>query len=305
MKKVMITLGFAAATILAANAQETTPQQDPQNPATQTQPTPGQDETLDPQTQPMQDDQALDTQTEPMRDENMDTQPGALEDQPTTYPTDPTQGDVNETPMEPMEEGAGTLEEGALEEQPEYSTEDPQSTGGATIGDQPDYSTDPQPGQSGSSTIEDEPLNQQSQYSTETDPMDEAQEPIDETQQEVREMQGEPANPNRDSQTENLQDDSQAQTQVGEDGVATITEAELPQEVTDAFQDSEYSQATIEEVYVLGDLAVDKLMEADAEQMYIGEQIPDKLYQLQVSKDGEQTILYFSDEGEMMGEKSI
>ena len=184
---------------------------------------------------------------------------------PKHIPTDPTQSDVNEAPMEPIQDDASTMEEEPLEDQPEYPTE--------------------------------------------TEPMDEAKEtttePIDEMQDEVREMQGEPANPNRDSQTENPQDDSQAQAQVGEDGVATITEAELPQEVTDAFQDSDYSQATIEEVYVLGDLAVDKLMEADAEQMYIGEQIPDKLYQLQVSEDGKKTILYFSDEGEMMGEKSI
>lgn len=225
----------------------------------------------------------MDTQTEPMRDQDMDTQPGNLGDQPatTTYPTDPTQGDVNETPMEPMDENVGGVDE-PLEDQPDYSTQqDPQST------------------EIDATTTEDQP-----RYPTETEPMDEAKEtatqPIDETQQEVREMQGEPANPNRDSQ-------EQAQKEIGEEGgVMSITQADLPEEVTSSLQDSDYSQATIEEAYMLEDIAIDKLMEADAEQMYIGDQLPDKLYQLRVrGEDDQRTLLYFDENGEMMGEKSI
>ena len=130
------------------------------------------------------------------------------------------------------------------------------------------------------------------------------EQPIDETQEEVVEMQGE----NADSplnQEQGSQDVSQ-ENQSGEtEGVASITESELPEEVTKGLQDSEFSQATIEEVYVLDGDAVDKLMQNDAEQFYIGDQNPDKIYQLQVQDENEKNVLYFDDQGELLGSKSI
>ena len=94
--------------------------------------------------------------------------------------------------------------------------------------------------------------------------------------------------------------------EMGEDeGVMSITEAELPEEVTKALQDSDFSQATIEEVYVLEGVAVDKLMQNDAEQFYIGEQNPDKIYQLRVTGEEEQSLLYFNEQGDLMGSKSM
>ena len=94
--------------------------------------------------------------------------------------------------------------------------------------------------------------------------------------------------------------------EMGEDeGVMSITEAELPEEVTKSLQDSDFSQATIEEVYVLEGVAVDKLMQNDAEQFYIGEQNPDKIYQLRVTGEEEQSLLYFNEQGDLMGSKSM
>ena len=127
-------------------------------------------------------------------------------------------------------------------------------------------------------------------------------EEVDEMQEEVREMQGSPADPQRESDTE-IQANQQ---EIGEEGgVQSITEAELPEEVTRGLQDSEFAQATIEEVYLLEDQAIDKLMDADAEQMYIGDQLPDKLYELRVNSEEEKNILYFDETGELLGSKSM
>ncbi len=122
------------------------------------------------------------------------------------------------------------------------------------------------------------------------------EEPIDQMQEEVVEMQGE----NADSKI------NEGEPKIGEEGgVVSITEADLPEEVTQGLQDSEFAQATIEEVYMLERPAVDKVMEADAEQFYIGDQIPDKLYQLRVEKEGESSLLYFDTQGELMGSKTM
>lgn len=125
---------------------------------------------------------------------------------------------------------------------------------------------------------------------------------VDEMQEEVREMQGSPADPQRDSDME-----TQANTkEIGEEGgVKSITQAELPEEVMQGLQDSEFAQATVEEVYLMEDQAIDKLMEADAEQMYIGDQLPDKLYQLRVNSEDEKSLLYFDETGELLGSKSM
>lgn len=102
--------------------------------------------------------------------------------------------------------------------------------------------------------------------------------------------------------------EAQASTQqIGEEeGVMNITQDELPEEVMQAFQDSEYAGSTIEATYALEDLAIDKLMEADAEQMYIGDQLPDKLYEIRVNDSDEgKAILYFDETGELLGSKDI
>ena len=236
----MITLGFAAATILAANAQDTNPQNDPTTDVP-SQTTPATDEVIDPQTQPVQDpaldtqDETLDTDSELMQDQARDTQDPAYS--PTT---EPTQDEVIDAPMEPMQEESTTA---PVEEDPNAS--------------------------------------------------------IDQMQEDVVEMQGEPA-PNGTTEP-------QASTQqIGEEGgVMSITQAELPEEVTNGLQDSEFAQATVEEVYMLEDQAIDKLMDADAEQMYIGDQLPDKLYELRVAGEDGKSILYFDETGELLGSKNI
>ena len=94
--------------------------------------------------------------------------------------------------------------------------------------------------------------------------------------------------------------------QIGEEGgVMNITQEELPAEVMRSLQESEFAQATIEATYLLDEYAVDKMTANDAKQKYIGDQLPEKLYQIRVSDGEQQTLLYFEESGELYGSESI
>ena len=313
MKKVMITLGFAAATILAANAQETPAAEEQPQTTVQTQPTP-QDETLDSDTQPMDD--------------------RAVNDADITEPeTQAVQDEINQTPTEPMQDPA-------VDEDPLLD----ESTEGTDAYEQPSTTNPADPSVTTPSTTTPSTTNP----STTIDDQSSVGAPIDETQEDVVEMQGEDPNaqssmqdvPSKDADDQSYlstqdqgsanveepmtqpvdqtapgsatqpeqdepQDNSSAMDQSSEESVKTISESELPEEVSQAFQDSEYANASIEKVYMLEEDAVNKLLQNNAEQMYIGDQNPDKIYQLQVKGDEGQTILYYDENGDLMGSASI
>ncbi len=90
-----------------------------------------------------------------------------------------------------------------------------------------------------------------------------------------------------------------------DESVKTITETDLPEEVTQAFKDSEFATSSIVKVYMLEGVAVDKLLQNNAEQMYAGQQNPDKIYQIQVKGDDAQNILYYNEDGDLLGSASI
>ena len=313
MKKVMITLGFAAATILAANAQETPAAEEQPQTTVQTQPTP-QDETLDSDTQPMDDRAVNDADiTEPV--------------------TETVQDEINQTPTEPMQDPA--VDEDPLQEEP---------TEGTDAYEQPSTTSPADPSVTTPSTTTPSTTNP----STTIDDQSSVEAPIDETQEDVVEMQGEDPNaqssmqdvPSKDADDQSYsttqdqgstnveepmtqpadqtapgsatqseqgepQNNSSAMDQSNEESVKTISESELPEEVSQAFQDSEYANASIEKVYMLEEDAVNKLLQNNAEQIYAGDQNPDKIYQLQVKSDEGQTILYYDENGDLMGSASI
>jgi hypothetical protein len=311
MKKVIITLGFAAAAILAANAQEIPAAEEQPQTTVQTQPAP-QNETLDSDTQPMDDRAVNDTY------DNEVTEPE----------TQTVRDEIDQTPTEPMQDSA--VDEYPLQEETDAydqpSTTNPVDPSVTTPSTTTPSTTDP------STTID-----EQSSVGA----------PIDETQEEVVEMQGEDPNaqssmqdvPSEDADDQsysNTQDQGEANTEEpmtqptdqtvpgsatqpeqdqpqddasamndSEKDVKTISESELPEEVSQAFQDSEYANASIEKVYMLEEDAVNKLLQNNAEQIYAGDQNPDKIYQLQVKGDEGQTILYYDENGDLMGSASI
>ena len=119
---------------------------------------------------------------------------------------------------------------------------------------------------------------------------------IDETQEEVVEMQGE----NAESALNQDQEEPMAIT-----GAVSVEESELPEEVTQGLLDSEFGEASIEKAYQLNHEAIDQLLEDDAEQIEIGDPAPSILYHLQVKDDDEENILYFDEQGELLGSKSM
>ena len=249
MKKVIMTLGFAAATIMASSAQEVTPQTDTN---------------IDPAT----------TTTDPVTDD------ATITDQQTTYP-DQAQQDAADLSQE---------------------TTPPQSTEPAitepTIDESADQSTDMM--EETNTEIQDEPT----QAST---PNQEALE--DDSQSDMSEEAQPQSSTSQDEQTqasvgvEDSQDDDSQEA--SNEPVQTITEADLPEEVTKAFDESEYSQATIENVYMLDEAAVDKLMDSQGAAAYGADATPDKVYQLQVKSEDKTNILYYDEQGDLISSTSI
>ena len=125
--------------------------------------------------------------------------------------------------------------------------------------------------------------------------------PIDETQDEVVEMQGEDpeAAMNQESAT------SQTSASAVGSGITSIAKEDLPQEVTKGFKNSQFNKGTIEEVYVLESEAVDQLIQENADDIYVEDENPEKIYQLQVKGDEDKNVLYFDDQGELLGSKNI
>ena len=313
MKKVIISLGFAAATIMAANAQDVPATEEQPQTTTQSQPTPG-TETLDDDTQPMDDravndtyfdevtepetqnvrDEINATPTEPMQDDAIDQTPLLEEpadatdtyDQPsTTSPTDPSITAPNTaTPSTTTEDQStvGTPIDETQEDVVEMQGEDPNAQ--SSMQDVPSKDADDQ-----SYSTTQEPAEMNSEVESTTQPADDA-------------STGTMEQPEQQQPQDNT---SAMNQQENDESVKTISESELPEEVSQAFQDSEYANGSVENVYMLEGVAVDKLMQNNAEQMYIGEQNPDKIYQLQVKGDEGQTILYYNENGELMGSASI
>ncbi len=295
MKKILITLGFAAATIMAANAQEVPAAEEQPQTTVQSQPN-VEDETLDsdtellddqamddtdddltePETQTVRDEEINDMPTEPMQDEAIDEQP-LLED-PTEDATYDQPDAATSSPDVMSEESVDESIDGVQEDVVEMQGEDPNAQ--SSMQDVPETESD---NASYSSTQDAD----QSDLEVEPAMQPEDQSTIDQPKQ------------------DQPQDNSSAMNNDDEQGVKTISASELPEEVSQAFQDGEFAEGSIENVYLLEGAAVDKLLQNNAEQIYAGQQNPDKIYQLQVKGQDAQNILYYDENGDLLGSSSI
>ncbi len=127
--------------------------------------------------------------------------------------------------------------------------------------------------------------------------------------QEAPEMETEPAQESPDMQTEPAQEAPDSlQNQSGMmEGMSKITESDLPQEVKDGIEDSEYQGATIEQAYELsGDALTQVLTQNNNTTGTLATGEPEKLYQLQINtQDSKSAVLYFTEEGELYAEKEM
>ncbi|MDF9798727.1 hypothetical protein OKW21_003990 [Catalinimonas alkaloidigena] len=107
-----------------------------------------------------------------------------------------------------------------------------------------------------------------------------------------------------------LQAQDQTQTQdkqemIEGEGIEKIKNSEIPEEVNEGLKNSDFEGAEVAEAYILSGTALDQHLGDQALEMYIGDQFPDKVYQLQVSHDDNPAILYFTKEGELYASKDL
>ncbi|MEK6478409.1 hypothetical protein WJR50_12775 [Catalinimonas sp. 4WD22] len=108
-----------------------------------------------------------------------------------------------------------------------------------------------------------------------------------------------------------LQAQDQPQTQdqqemIEGEGVEKIDTTQIPQEVHEGLKNSDFKNAKVAEAYILSGVALDKYLEDQSLEMYIGDQFPDKVYQLQISHDDNNpAVVYFTEEGELYASKEL
>lgn len=284
MKKIIMSLGFAAATIFAAQAQETNPQEDQQQyPTEETQP----QEDVQPQ------EQTLPQQDMPMEEMDTTQQSVPMEEDMQTNPTqDPTQGDDMQE-QDPAEEVTPPVEDPMQETTP--PTEDPmQDPADPTQETLPpteeDMQTPPtQDPTEGVTPPTDDPM-QETTPPTE-DPMQETTPPAQESDPAMQEEPG--------------MSSESAQQPIEGEGITSIEASALPQEVTDGLENSDFKGATINNAYEVTGSALDQALGQESVEMYAGDQAPEKLYQLQVTHQDKSAVLYFTEEGELYASKEM
>jgi len=123
-------------------------------------------------------------------------------------------------------------------------------------------------------------------------------------QEEMIEARGDVVEETYESE-DNMQRTS-AEATFGSEDLASINEADLPKEVMKNFENSDFSQGSLDRAYEIDGAAMPQILEARANlSMYAGEQLPEKLYILHVSNDQGKGILYIGNEGESIAEEEI
>ncbi|WKN29577.1 hypothetical protein PZB74_11440 [Porifericola rhodea] len=108
----------------------------------------------------------------------------------------------------------------------------------------------------------------------------------------------------QDMPKEKMQDQDKKEMIKGE-GIKKIENSAIPKEVNEALMESDYEGASIKQAYVLSGAALDQQLGDQSVEMYIGDQYPEKLYQLQVTHEDANALLYFTEEGELYASKDL
>ncbi len=124
------------------------------------------------------------------------------------------------------------------------------------------------------------------------------------TQQQVIEARGDVDEETYESE-DNVQRTNADATFSSKD-MSSISQADLPKEIMESFENSDYSQGSVDRAYEIDGEALPQILESRANlSMYPGEQLPEKLYILHVSTDEGKGILYIGDDGESIAEEEI
>ena len=132
-----------------------------------------------------------------------------------------------------------------------------------------------------------------------------------ETEQEEQDPQEEVIEARGEAEEETYESEKQvegtsAKTSFSTNDMAQVDKADLPEEVMESFESSDFKEGTIERAYEIDGAAVPQILESRANlSIYAGEQLPETLYIMHVNLDDGQGILYFGDDGESIASEKI
>jgi len=89
-------------------------------------------------------------------------------------------------------------------------------------------------------------------------------------------------------------------------GLKKVSSSAVPQEVTESFESSDFSEGTVEQVYEIDGAVLPQILESRANlSYYAGEQLPETLYLLHVNHDKGLSLLYIGDDGEIIASEDM
>ncbi len=101
-----------------------------------------------------------------------------------------------------------------------------------------------------------------------------------------------------------LQTEPQNQQEMIEgEGIEMIEKSDIPQAVTDGMENSEFKGAEVMQAFIISGDALDQQLGDQSVEKYIGDQYPEKLYQIQVTSEDVPAVVYFTEEGELYASK--
>lgn len=273
MKKIIMSLGFAAATIFAAQAQETPQEQ--QYSETQTEVQEGVETT----------EQEVDEATQES-EEQVEESTQELEQQ-TEEATQEAEQEVEETESE-IDNAVENVDEKTedvgqeIESGVENAAEDVEQKAEEVGQEVEDAAQD---------------------MKQETD--DAAQKVEQEADKADPEMENTMQEKPAEKDADEIEEVEQPGKEIEGEGITKITKADLPQEIQDALNNSDYKEATIEQAYELTGAALSRALDEVTTDSVYGEDY-EKMYQLQLkTKDNTSAVIYITEDGEVFAENEL
>lgn len=139
-------------------------------------------------------------------------------------------------------------------------------------------------------------------------PQEQPQETPQEQPQEYPQEQPQQEQPQQEQPQQDPQYDQQQQQQqqdIEGEGIEQIETSQIPQEVNDGMQNSEYQNATVEQAYKLSGTALTQILGQESLSTYSTNTTPETLYLLRVTHEDSHSALYFTEDGELYASEDM
>ncbi|WPP49338.1 hypothetical protein [Catalinimonas niigatensis] len=89
------------------------------------------------------------------------------------------------------------------------------------------------------------------------------------------------------------------------EGIEQVETSQLPEEVNQGMQESEYQNATVEQAYKLSGTALAQILGQESLSTYSTNTTPETLYLLRVTHEDTHSALYFTEDGELYASEDM